>query len=144
MTHSDPKEQYHLHSSLENSPHYVHSLDTKNPELYSLNESKPLYQHVRLCQNPKQSQDWNLLSNICHQRRRTTYIHPEKMCLVRREKIMNNRIRELIGPFTVLHFNERSNIVAIDQDRFTKRYSTSQIRPFLKKPSMLDESITEH
>ena len=63
--------------------------------------------------------------------------------LVWRERIVNNRIREFIGPFTVLHHDERSKIVAIDQDGVIKRFSTSQIRLFLEKPSMLDDSITE-
>ena len=68
---------------------------------------------------------------------------PEDKVLVWREKIVNNRIEEFIGPFTALHNDERSAIVAIDQDGVIKRYSSSQIRPFLKQPSMLDDSITE-
>ena len=71
-----------------------------------------------------------------------TYSPGDKV-LVWREKIVNNRIGELIGPFTVLHHEERSKIVAIDQGGVIKRYSTSQTRPFLEQPSMLDDSITE-
>ena len=56
---------------------------------------------------------------------------------------MSNRIGEFIGPFTVLHHDERSRIVFIDQDGVIKRYSASQIRPFLEQPSMLDDFITE-
>ena len=33
--------------------------------------------------------------------------------------------------------------MSIDQDRVIKRYSTSQIIPFLEQPSILDNSITE-
>ena len=63
--------------------------------------------------------------------------------LVWREKIVNRRIGEFIGPFTILHHNERYKIVAIDQDGAIKRYSSSQIRPFFEQLSMLDYSITE-
>ena len=48
-----------------------------------------------------------------------------------------------IGRFNVLHHNEDCKIVAEDQDGVFKRYSTSQIRLFLKKPSMLDNTIAE-
>ena len=63
--------------------------------------------------------------------------------LVWREKIVNIRIGEFIGQFTVLHHDERSMIVAIDQDEVIKRYSTSQIRPFIEQTSMLNNSIVE-
>ena len=63
--------------------------------------------------------------------------------LVWREKIVNNCIGHFIGPFTVLHHDERSNAAAVDQDGVIKRYTTSQTRPFLEQPSMLDDSITE-
>ena len=56
---------------------------------------------------------------------------------------MNNRIGEFIGPFTVLHHDERSKIVAIDYDGAIKRYSTSHTRPFLEQYSMLDDFIAE-
>ena len=56
---------------------------------------------------------------------------------------MNNRIGDFIGSFTVLHHDDRSKIVIIDQDGIIKRYYTSQIRPFLEQPSMLIDSITE-
>ena len=56
---------------------------------------------------------------------------------------MNYRIGEFIGPFSVLHHDERSYIVTIDQDRIIKRYSTSQIRPFLEQTSLLDDSFAE-
>ena len=59
------------------------------------------------------------------------------------EKIVNSRIGEVIGSFTVLHHDECSKIVFIDQNGAIKRYSTSKIRPFLKQQSMIDESITE-
>ena len=36
-----------------------------------------------------------------------------------------------------------SKIVAIDQEKAIKRYSTSLTRQFLKQPFMLDDSITE-
>ena len=63
--------------------------------------------------------------------------------LVWREKTVNSRMGEFIAPFTVLHQDKRSKIVAIDQDRVIKRYSTSQIRPFLEQPSVLDDYIKE-
>ena len=40
------------------------------------------------------------------------------------EKIVNGRIGEFIGPFTVLLHDGRSKIVPIDQDGGIKRYST--------------------
>ena len=63
--------------------------------------------------------------------------------LVWREKIVKGRIEEFIGPFTVPHHNECSKIVAKDQERVIKRYSTSQIRPFWEQLSMIDDSMTE-
>ena len=57
---------------------------------------------------------------------------------------MNNRIGEFIWPFIVLHHNECFNIVSRNQDGAIKRYSTSQITPFLEQASTLDDSITEH
>ena len=56
---------------------------------------------------------------------------------------MNNHIGEFIAPFTVFDHYERSKIVDIDQNGIMKRYSISQIRPFLKQPSMFDDSITK-
>ena len=56
---------------------------------------------------------------------------------------MKNRIEEFIGPFTVLYHDERSKTFARDQDGFTKQCSTSQIRNFLEKSSILDDSSTE-
>ena len=53
---------------------------------------------------------------------------------------MNIRIGEFIGSFTVLHHDERSKIAAIDQDGTIKRYSSSQIRPFVAQPSELDDA----
>ena len=49
----------------------------------------------------------------------------------------------MIWPFTILNHDERSNIIAIDQDGAIKRYYTSQIRPFFEQPSMLDDSFSE-
>ena len=63
--------------------------------------------------------------------------------LVWREKIVNNRIGEFIGPLIFLHDDERSWIVLIYQDGAIKRYSASNIWPFLEQPSMLDDSIIE-
>ena len=68
---------------------------------------------------------------------------PGDEVLVWHENIMNNRIEEFIGSITVLHHDERSKIVTIDQDGVIKRYSKSQIRLFLEQPLMLDDSITE-
>ena len=42
-----------------------------------------------------------------------------------------------------MRHDDRSKIVAIDLDGVIKLYSTSLMRPFLEKPSTLDESITE-
>ena len=56
---------------------------------------------------------------------------------------MSNRIGEFIGSFTVLHHDERCKSFAIDQNGVIKRYSTSQIGPFLERTSMLDDSIKE-
>ena len=73
-----------------------------------------------------------------------SYIYsPGDKVLVMRENILNIRIGEFIGLFTVLYHDGRSKIVSIDQDRVTKRYYTSQIRLFLEKPSILDDHITE-
>ena len=56
---------------------------------------------------------------------------------------MNSRKVEFIGPFTVPHHDERSKIIGIDHDGVIKQYSTSQIRPFIAQPSVLDDAITE-
>ena len=56
---------------------------------------------------------------------------------------MTNGKEELIGPFNVLHDEERSRIVVIDQDGVIKRYSTSLIIIFLEQLSILDDFITE-
>ena len=56
---------------------------------------------------------------------------------------MNNRIGEFIGPFTDLHHDKRSKIVAIGQDGAIKRYFTSQVSPFLEQSETLDGSITK-
>ena len=64
--------------------------------------------------------------------------------LVWHEKIVSNHIGEKIGPFTVLHHDERSKIVSTYQDGGIKRYSTSQMRLFLEQPLMSDVFITEH
>ena len=74
---------------------------------------------------------------------RYTYSPGDKV-LVWHKKIVNNRIGELIGLFTVLNHDERSRIDAIDQEEVIERYSTSQIRTFLEQTSMLDDSIAEH
>ena len=68
---------------------------------------------------------------------------PGDEVLAWREKIVSNRIGELIGPFNVLHYDECCKIIPIDQDGVIKRYSTSEIRLFLEQPSMIDVSITE-
>ena len=68
---------------------------------------------------------------------------PGDKVLVWREKIVNNLTGEFIGPFPVLHHDKRPKIVSIHVDGAIKRYSTSQVRPFLEQPSMLDDSITE-
>ena len=49
-----------------------------------------------------------------------TYSQAEKV-LVWREKIAKNRIGEFIGPYIVLHPDEISQIVSIDQNGVTKR-----------------------
>ena len=67
---------------------------------------------------------------------------PGEKALVWSEKIVDNRIGGFIGLFTVLHRDERSKIFAIEQDGVIKRYTTSQIRPSLEQPTMLDDSIT--
>ena len=58
--------------------------------------------------------------------------------------MVNNRIGEFIVPFIVLRFDKLSKVVVINEDGAINRYSTSQIRPFLEKPSMLDNSIMEY
>ena len=55
---------------------------------------------------------------------------------------MNNHEGKFIGTLTITHHDEHSKIIAIDQYGAIKRYSTSQIRPFLGQSSMLDESIS--
>ena len=56
---------------------------------------------------------------------------PGDKVLVWCEKIVNNRMGEFIGAFTVPHHDERSKIVAIYQDVAIKRYSISQMKSFL-------------
>ena len=55
---------------------------------------------------------------------------------------MGNHVGEFIGQLTALHRDERYKIVAIDQDRATQQYSTSQTRPFLEHPSIIGDCIT--
>ena len=64
--------------------------------------------------------------------------------IIWREKIFPKFIRELVGLFAVLHHDECSNIVAIDQYGYIKRYLSSQIGPFVDnhQPSMWP-SLTE-
>ena len=71
-----------------------------------------------------------------------TYSLADKV-LVRCKKMMNNRIGKFIVPFTALHHDECSKIVAIDQNGAIKRYCTSKIRSFLNQHSMLYDSVTE-
>ena len=68
---------------------------------------------------------------------------PSYKVLVWREKIVNNRIGEFIGPFAFLHYDERSRIVAVHQGGAIKRYSSSQIIPFVKQQTVLDDAITD-
>ena len=68
---------------------------------------------------------------------------PGDHVFVRRENIVKNHIGEIIGPFTVLHHDERSKIVAIDQAGMIKRYSSSQIRPFVEEQSALGDTIRD-
>ena len=56
---------------------------------------------------------------------------------------MYSSIGEFVGPFAILNHDERSKIVFIDQDGEIKRYLTSQVRLFLDKPSMIDDSIAK-
>ena len=58
-------------------------------------------------------------------------------------KIVNSRIVEFIGPYTVPHHDERSKIVGTDHDGVIKRYSTSQAQSFEAQPSVLYDAITE-
>ena len=53
-----------------------------------------------------------------------TYLTGDKV-LIWRKEILNNRIGEFIGPFTVLLHDERSKIIAIDHDGVIKRYPKS-------------------
>ena len=50
-----------------------------------------------------------------------TYSPGDKV-LVWREKIVNNRIGEFIGPFIVCQHDERCNAISIDQEEAIKRY----------------------
>ena len=73
---------------------------------------------------------------------RCTYA-PGNKELVWPENIVNSGVEDFIVQFIVLHHDERSKIVTIDQYGVIKRYSTSHIRPFLEQASMLDDSIIE-
>ena len=53
--------------------------------------------------------------------------------LVWRDKIANNRTNELIGPYTMLHHDALSKIIAINQDGAVKLHSKAQVRPFYDK-----------
>ena len=52
-------------------------------------------------------------------------------------------IGEFIGQLIIMHYNERSMVVAIFQDEFIKRYLTSKMRQFFAKPTVFRDSIIE-
>ena len=58
---------------------------------------------------------------------------PGDKVLVWREKLVENRIGEWIGPYTVKSFNEDFRIVLVQQseDAPQKRYNITQVKPFL-------------
>ena len=68
---------------------------------------------------------------------------PGNKVLVWLEKIVNCRIYKFIGSYMVLHHDERSNTISIDQNGVVKRYSPLQIRHFLEQPSILDNSVAD-
>ena len=68
---------------------------------------------------------------------------PGDAVLVWREKIVNNRIGEFIGPFPVLAYEPHSKIVVVNQNGEKKRYTTAQIRPYIPEPDVVQDSITE-
>ena len=59
---------------------------------------------------------------------------PGDEVLVWREKLVENRIGEWVGPYTVKSFDERSRIVLVqkDEDAPHERYNIAQVKPFLR------------
>ena len=143
MTYSDPKALYLLNKYLENSLHCVHSLDPKLRRATQAERAQAALTTRKIRAESNAKSRWKRA--IKHQSpKMQNYIYsPGDKVLIWREKIVNNRIGEFIGPFTLLHHDDRSKTVAIDQDGVIKRYYASQIITFLEQPSMLDDSITE-
>ena len=57
--------------------------------------------------------------------------------LIWSEKIVENRIGEWVGPYTVRSFDEQSHIVLVQKnaDYPLERYNTTQVKPFLRPPA---------
>ena len=68
---------------------------------------------------------------------------PADSVLVWRERIVNKRVGEFIGPFIVLAFDPLSKNVIVDQNRTKKRYTTAQVAPYKSEPEVLHDLITE-
>ena len=114
MMHLQPKESYLLHSYLENSSHYARSLDPKYPEILLPERAQAaLTPRKVMAESQAKSKFKCAIKHQSPKMQNYTYSPGEKV-LVWREKIVNNRIEEFIGPFTVLHPDERCKIVAID------------------------------
>ena len=60
---------------------------------------------------------------------------PDDKVLVWREKLVENRIGELIGPYTVCSYDAEALIVLVrkEPDAPHERYNVAQVRPFLEK-----------
>lgn len=71
--------------------------------------------------------------------------NPGDQVLVWREKQINHRIGEFLGPFTVTSFNKEQKLVYI-QDTTSARilpFSTSQVKPYLQAPDLTSTFMTQ-
>ena len=70
--------------------------------------------------------------------------NPGDKVLVWRGNVVNNWVDLFIGPYAVLSFDPKPKIAVIDQDGEKKRYTVAYLRTFFAKPTIVDNSITEH
>ena len=66
---------------------------------------------------------------------------PGQLVLVWREKIVNNRIGEWLGPYQVISMDHHTKIVLVDCDGESKRFSATQVKVF-KSPVSLSRPNT--
>ena len=68
---------------------------------------------------------------------------PGDQVLVWREKKVENRIGEWVGPYTVISYDSEAKIVMVQKSVEAKyeRYSTSQVKPFMQPTEVATEFV---